>query len=307
MSINFDQIVTAVQIRVADHSLATDTVVGKLVNESHQEEIESAEYSRKKTEIIVNTIAEESTGTFSVTNGSETITGTSTSLSSDDVGKYIKFSSDNNFYFVKAVSDPDITLGDFNGTTVTYSGDTNTAVAYVIWTRFYNLGTAIESIYAAQYKLEITEMLLSDLDKIDPQRSSTGDPLHYILGPRDSSDLVQIELFPRPTGTIALTFGVIKGHTTLSGSDLPIVPGAILLWSAAILACHYIFAKTRDKRFLELVDRFEQKRAMAKEFVKAQDEGKFGLPHHIRAADDHAGLAHSDFGLDRDLGFRHGH
>ncbi len=305
MALTFDQLVTAVQVRVADHSLATDPVVGTLLNESHQEELESAEYSRKKTEIIVNTVAEESTGTFSVTNGSETITGTSTSLSSADVGKYIKFGSANNFYVVKAVSDPTITLGDFNGTTVTYSGDTDTEAAYVMWKRWYSLGTAIESIYAVQYKWPIREMLISSLDFLDADRSETGDPTHYILGPRDSSDLVQIELFPRPSGTIALTFGVIKGHTTLSGSDLPIVPGAILLWSAAILTCHYIFAKTRDKRFLELVDRFEQKKAMAKELVKAQDERKFGLPSHISPADEH-GLAGTDFELDRDLfRFRH--
>ena len=52
MPLNFDQIVTAVQRRVADHALATDTVVGNLVNEAHAELLESDEWSRKKDEII---------------------------------------------------------------------------------------------------------------------------------------------------------------------------------------------------------------------------------------------------------------
>jgi len=300
MPLTFDQIVTAVQQRIADHALATDTIVGTLVNEAHAELLESDEWSRKKEEVIILTTAEESTGTFSVINGTSTTTGTSTSLSSADVGKYIRFSGDDSFYAVTAISDPVLTMGDFNGTAVGYAGTTNTTATYVMWERWYTLGTAIESVYAAQYKHPLTEMLIGVLDGLDPQRITTGDPTHYILGPRSSTDLVQIEFFPRPTGTIAITFGVILGHSTLSGSNNPIVPGPVLIWEAAILTCHFLYAKTRDKRFLDLVDKYEQRKNIARELVRNQDEKKFGVPHYLNTAPS-GGLTGTDFELDKDI------
>lgn len=301
MPLTFDQIVTAVQRRVADHSLATDTIVGNLVNEAHSELIEENEWSRKKSEIVIATVAEETSGTFNLTNGASTTTITGGSLSSADEGKYIKFDSDNTFYVVNSFSTGQITLKDFNGTTIGYAGTTNATAAYVMWKRWYTLGTAIESIYAANYKKELTEMLIGELDAVDPQRSTVGDPDRYILGPRDSSDLVQIEFFPRPTGTIAVIFGVILGHSTLSGNNLPIVPGPVLVWEAAVLSCHFIYAMTRDRRYLDLVDKYEQKKIVAKELISNQDEKKFGLPHYIEPASSGRGLAGSDYELDRDI------
>jgi len=297
MPLSFDQIVTAVQVRVADHSLATDALVGTWVNEAHAELLESDEWARQKNEIIILTTAEESTGTFSVTNGSATISGTGTSLSSADDGKYIRFGSDNEFY-VAASSGTALT--DFNGTSTVYAGSTATAATYVMWQRWYNLGAATEHIYAPVYKQELKEMLIGKLDWIDALRTTTGDPTHYILGPRNSTDLVQFEFFPRPTGTIAITFGVLLGHTDLSGSNLPIVPGPVLIWETATIACHYIYARTREKGFLDLVDKYEVKKAVARELVANQDEKKFGLPHHLSTRDS-AGLTGTDFELDKDL------
>lgn len=299
---NFTQLVTAIQIRLADASLATDAIVGSLVNEAHSELLESEMWSRKRDEIIISTIAEESSGTFTVTNGSSTATISGGSLSSADEGKYIKFSSDEALYVVSSVSGNDLTLTDFNGTSINYAGDTDTAATYVMFQRWYNLGTNIESIYTAKYDKELNERLQSWLDSNDHDRSETGDPIYYSFGPRDSSDRVQIEFYPRPTGTIAVTLGVILGHTDLSGSDNPIVPSPVILWKAATLGCHYLFGRTNDKRWLALAELYDKNTAKARESVRNQDERKFGLPSHIQDPGG-GGLVNSDYSIDHDLHF----
>ncbi len=306
---NFNDMVSRVQRLLGSHTSATNSVVGELVNTRHRNLLESHEWSRKKGEIILTLVDEESTGTFSVTNGSETVTGTSTSLSSADVGKYIRFSSDSGIYHVKARSGDDLTLGDYNGSTIEYQGDTDTEASYVMWKRWYSLGSGIESIVSVFHQAKIHERDLEFLDALDPTRQSTGDtPLYFARGPRDQSstnDLVQIEFWPRASSTIAVTVGIVKGHTDLSGTSHPIVPGGVVEWAAAVDGCYFLFSKTKEQKWLQLAGTYNQELAKSKEEEIALDRKKFGLSPKIKDIGGGVGLAHSDFGVTHDTGFHH--
>lgn len=291
-----------VQRRVANHTLATTAIVGELVNQAHEELLEAHEWSRRRDEILILTTAQKSTGTFSLTNGNSTAAGTGVSLSSADQGKYIRFGTDDALYVVGTVTGNNFTLNDFNGTTVNYAGSTNTAATYVMFQRWYTLGAAFESIDLASYKDKLYERTLDWLDYRDPLRTTTGDPLYFIRGPRDSSDVVQVELWPRPTGTIAVRFNVTLGHTDLAGTNRPIVPTPVVVVKASVLSCYFLFSKDKDERWLRLAAEYNKEFDRIFELHKRLDEAKFGLPHHIQDV-DHAGLHGSDYYLDKDEGF----
>jgi len=298
-----------VQDLLGNHASASDTVIGRLYNSRHRNELESHEWSRKKGEIILALVAEESSGTFSVTNASSTATITGGSLGDADVGKYIRFGSDNDMYVVKSRSGSDITLGDFNGTTINYQGTTNTAATYVMFKRWYSLGSGIESIVSVFHTNKIHERDLEFLDALDPRRTSTGDTPHYFArGPRDqsgTSDLVQIEFWPRASSTIAVTVGILKGHTDLSGTSNPIVPSGIVEWAAAVDGCYVLFSKTKEQKWLQLAGTYNGELAKTKEEEIRLDNKKFGLSSAIKDVGGGVGLAHTDFGVTHDVGFHH--
>lgn len=298
---------TRIQDLLGNHASANDTVIGRLYNSRHRNELESHEWSRKKGEIILALVAEESSGTFSVTNANSTATITGGSLGDTDVGKYIRFGSDNDMYVVKSRSGSDITLGDFNGTTINYQGTTNTAATYAMFKRWYSLGSGIESIVSVFHTNKIHERDLEFLDGLDPRRTSTGDtPRYFARGPRDqsgTSDLVQIEFWPRASSTIAVTVGILKGHTDLSGTSNPIVPSGIVEWAAAVDGCYFLFSKTKEQKWLQLAGTYNGELAKTKEEEIRLDNKKFGLSGAIKDVGGGVGLAHTDFGVTHDLFF----
>jgi len=299
--------VTRIQDLLGNHASATDAVVGRLYNSRHRSILESHEWSRKKGEIILALVAEESSGTFSVTNANSTVTITGGSLGDADVGKYIRFGSDNDMYVVKSRSGSDITLGDFNGTTINYQGTTNTAATYVMFIRWYSLGTAVESIVSVFHTNKIHERDLEFLDGLDPRRTSTGDtPIYYARGPRDQSgtnDLVQIEFWPRASSTIAVTVGIVKGHTDLSGTTNPIVPSSIIEWAGAVDGCYFLFSKTKEQKWLQLASTYNQEFEKSFEREKNEDNKKFGLSQGIKDVGGGVPLSGTDFGITHDLFF----
>jgi hypothetical protein len=291
-----------VQRRVAGHSLLTSAIAGEMVNSAHSELIESHPWSRRYTEIIILTTAQESTGTWTVTNGSSTATaGATVSLGAADEGKYIRFGTDDSLYVIGAISGSNVTLEDFKGNTVSYAGTTSTTATYVMFPRWYNIGTAVERVLGGFYKQKISEITQDQLDNTDPVRSTTGDPTKFVLGPRDTSDRVQIELWPRPTGTIGVPFRIEVGHTDLSGTNTPIVPSNVVVWKASILACDFIFAKTGDERWLALANKYEKDFEKTFKRMADQDEPKAGLPHYIQDPGRGSGLAGTDFALSHDV------
>jgi len=208
-------------------------------------------------------------------------------------------------YVVKSRSGSDITLGDFNGTTINYQGTTNTAATYVMFQRWYSLGAAIESIVSVFHTNKIHERDLEFLDGLDPRRLSTGDtPIYYARGPRDQSgtnDLVQIEFWPRASSTIAVTVGIVKGHTDLSGTTNPIVPSSIVEWAGAVDGCYFLFSKTKEQKFLQLASTYNQEFEKSLEREKNEDNKKFGLSQGIKDVGGGVPLSGTDFGITHDL------
>lgn len=307
---NFTTSVTRIQDLCGNHSLATAALVGRFYNTRHRGLLESFEWSRKKQEILIVIAADESSGTLSVTNGGSTATITGGSWTSADEGKYVRIGSDNELYVVKTVSGATVTFGDLNGTTVAYQGTTAATATYVMFERFYSLGTAVESIVSVVHNTsKLGEIDQESLDAIDPARTSTGtQATAFARGPRDmsgTSDLVQIEFTPRLTAATVVRVIIKKGHTDLASTTNPIVPSGPLEWQAAADTCRHLFAKTKDERWLTLAKDYDGQGEISLEREKTLDAHKFGLSPAIKDAGAWS-RAGTDYETDHDL-FPPGH
>lgn len=298
-----------IQRLCGSHALLTTAIAEELVNSQHRALLESHPWSRRKQEIAIATAADKDDGTVSVTQGSATVTGSGTAFASTDVGRYIRISSSGSLYVVRTyVSATSITLGDLNGTAVNYADDTDTGLSYVLFTRWYSLGTAIEQINAMYQENKINERDLEFLDGLDPERSSTGTPRYFARGPRDmssTSDLVRIEFWPRPDSPIVISGNVQKGHTDFSSASTsnPIVPSGPVEWFAAMDGCHFLFAKTKEQKWLVLADRYEKRGEISLEREKVEDGKKFGQSPAIKDVGGGVALEATDWGVEHDGGF----
>lgn len=301
---NFNTSVSTIQRLVGNHALATVAIVGEAFNKQHADLLESGSWSRKKTEILVPTVADKSAGTIAVTNGSAAIVGTSTSFATADEGRYIILSDSDSLYVLKSrTSATGISLGDLNGTSVNFPGTTASGLTYTIFTRWYSLTAGIEQILGVTYQNKIEEVSQEYLDWLDPTRTATGSaPTRFCRGPRNMSganDIVRLEFHPRPSSPISIRVAVLLGHTDLSGTSNPIVPSQPIEWLAAEQICYYLFSKTKEEKWLALGDRYQKRGGLALEKAIEEDSKKFGL---IQAVQDVASTGLSgDFAVDHDV------
>lgn len=298
---SFDDMILRVQRLLGNHTQLTNPIVGELVNSRHRHLLESNDWARKKQEININTSADVSSGTITMTNGDATVAASGTPFASGDVGKYISV-IDQLFVIGTFTSSSSVEITDLNGTTVTYPGTTASGESYVMFQRWYSLTAGVESINSVFYKIRLKEKDLGFLDALDPLRTTTSDPTYFARGPRDQSstnDLVRIELWPRPSAAISVTLGVTLGHTDLAGVTNPIVPSGVVEWYAAEDAAYYLWSKTADKQYQVAAKDFDREGEKSLDRELRFDGEKHGLSQGIKGED--RSLVGTDFGVARDL------
>ena len=298
---SFTSMITRVQGLVGNHSLATATVVGTFVNSRHDELLHQHEWHRRKSEVIMSGVADYTTGTIAVINDNWEIAGTDTVWISAMTGRAFRINDSLfTFNYVSGVSG---NLTNPQGALISYPGATESGFSYVMFKRFYSLGTAIEEIISVNYQSRITERDQEWLDTVDPLRQATGTPVHFIKGPRDqtgSNDLMQIELYPRLTSAVSLQAFVLKGHTDLAGVTNPIVPSYLVEWAAAVDSSLHLFSKTKETKWLDLAVIYEKKKEAAFEIAKQEDSKQFSLSPVIKTSGD-GGLGGTDFAVAHDV------
>ncbi len=298
----FNQMVTRVQALVGNHTLATATVVGALVNSRHRGLLESYDWSRRKQDIVINSVVDKTAGTVTLTSGSATVTGSGTAFAATDVGRSIQF-ADSIFAVRTYSSTTSITLGDANGTAVTFPGTTVAGQGYTIFTQRYSLGTGIEQIINMAYQNPITEVSEEWIDFMDSSRVATAsNPYHYARTSRGATDDVRIELYPRPSSPISVNVKIEKGHTDMSSTDNPIVAAGPIEWWSAVDACSFLYAKTKDNSWLTLASQYRTDAAKSEEFEKNQDIKKFGTIQAVRDVGSGIGFGGTDFAVMHDIG-----
>ena len=269
--------------------------------------MESYDWSRRKADILISTSPDKTAGTVTVVNGSATVTGSSTAWATTDVDRTLTIGSNTySLWNVKtAPTATSLTLGDRNGTAVVYPGDSDSGLAYVMFTQFYEVGAGIEQIVSVKYQGELREVSETFLDNLDPNRSATGIPVYYARGSRKMSgtnDIVRIELYPRPDDAVVVNVKVQLGHVALSSTMNPIVPSGPLQWFAAMDTAFFLKAKTKDDTWITLAHEFGGEGKASLEFERGQDMAKFGVQQQVRDVNGGVDASFTDLGLDHDFG-----
>lgn len=298
---NFTAIVAAIKKLVGNHALVTDTVAGEIANSVHSDMVDAHKWSYRRSEITLTGYADKTGGTVSVTNGSATIAGVGTAWLTTDTGKFINISSIP-FVFTY-VSPTSGTLSDVNGSAVTYPGATATGLPYTLYKRFYSLGPGVENVYSARREFPITERDQGFVDSIDPLRISTSDhPVYYSRGPWSSDQDAQIELFPRLSMNTAFTVNVLRTHATLSGTQKPLVPSTLVEWYGGSKAALFLFAKTKEDKWLKLAPILEKFGKDAFDLERIRDSDNFGKSPAVKDSAIGMGIGATDFALTHDIG-----
>lgn len=197
------------------------------INEAYSEALSGNRWSglREDDEFVINTPYED--GTITVTQGSATVTGSSTAFTSAMAGRQLIVESSAPFYDISSVE---------SGTSLTltrpYSGSDDSGASYSIENVYLDCPSDFLKFIIAvdienDWKLHL-HFLQEQIDVWDADRSSTGTP--WLLVPTStrtasSGEVRRYELWPRASAAKTIPFRYYKKPSLLSStSDTTIFP-----------------------------------------------------------------------------------
>ncbi len=227
-------------------------------------------FLRAPTPLVVQTVADYTTGTVATTAGSTTITF-STGPTVSMTGRFIRTSSSNDWYRISAH-----TASSTSATLETATIYAATAATFTIRKFYYSVGsTAVDRIL--QIRQSITPFRLAELgkeefDRLEPDPQTTGTPKAYIIAGKDSSNYWQFILWPTPDAVVNLYIDHLLAGVDLSGdSDVSIIPEK---WHTSVMM---EFAKAQAFDFLDdnrAPSAWQRAAAMLEEMKKTYEPGK---------------------------------
>lgn len=156
---------------------------------------------------VINTVAPYTTGTCTVTNGSATVTGTTTVWTSAMIGRKFRFSNDSAYYLIIAVG------GTGSLTLATpYQGSTNsTGSTYSIYKDEYRLAPDVDTyktIVQIQNSMAMSSVPTARFDKFFPSPYSYSNPALEIMSG------TKLDTYSTGTVTVAANSTTITGSST---------------------------------------------------------------------------------------------
>ena len=281
---------------VGNNVAITASDVNTMLEADDAEIIESFTWSRRRSWTVVNTVAPTSI-TIGVTNASATVTGAD--FTAAMVGRLIRIGGEDAYYRIASVVvGVSAVLGDSAGNSITYPGDTDTAISARIWQHVYTVSSVAEIVTDVPGLEEFYKFLL---DRLDPANISEGDPpVYWCHYGRDSSGSLQIALVPLPSAARSLRVEFKKVATFSSDTDVPLYRSDVLKWKSAESAAAFLLAKTGDAAWGALADRYHERFNDAFAAAKEDDILKQSLPTRI-GPEPGIGMRSDEFQLDHDV------
>ena len=204
------------------------TLIKRWINLSYKDIVGYSNWSWLQSQEVQTTEIDYSsdtdTTTISIASGDTTATVSAT-ISVSQTGRFIQFSSANDWYEISAhtAGTDSITLS----TAYAQASDL-TDGTYNIRTRYYSLASTTDRVISARqavspYKLDIISH--KTYDDVVPYTEATGTPYAAFMWGQDSSGNWRYTLYPFPDTALLVEFRVIKKATELDGdTDTAIFP-----------------------------------------------------------------------------------
>ena len=249
---------------------------------------EAHDWSQRKTDALVAIVADYTTGTVAVSPGSATATGTSTVWTSAMTGRWIRIGSVDELFKVTYVSGTEFTLESPTGGTG-WQAAAQTAATYVLFQHIYALATDVDQVLLPTREYALGQSTREQIDAIDPQRVSTGQP--RVWAPRElaSTGAYQIEFWPRPNEAGVVRVPYLKKAPTLGQSTDILIRQDPIEYLASHKAALFLLAKHGDIKYGALAGLYwnlyagdpNDKKLGALETAIMQDQSKYGSVSHL--------------------------
>ncbi len=232
-----------------------DADVDGCINDAHQTLAGGYQWSFRKRDAVLQTVAPYSAGTVSVTAGSSTITGSGTAWTAAMVGRQIRIAGEFTFFWIGAVNvgAQTLTLADGALATVSWVTDTAAGKSYTIFQDQFAVPATVAIILNQINDWPLTETSLAEIDLLDAQRTANGPPDRWYWA-RDNilsaTEVRYVGLWPPPSAAQTLRMPYLIEPPTLSAdTDLPVCPSEVIELGAGVRACGFLHARTGDQRW----------------------------------------------------------
>lgn len=283
------------QIRLDSSQPANDTLLTRWANEAIQKLHSKFDWPWYIDREIVQTVADKTSGTVSVSAGGTTVTGSSTAFASVDVGKYIQFSTSDEWYKITAVgSATSLTIEAAYVETSALSGGT-----YTIRQLFYKASTTADKILSArqfQSPRKLTAVHYLSFDQFHPNPESTSKGEIYLPWAIDSGGQINFTVYPSADEIYNIELRVKLKATENDVSRIPEKWRHTILTGGLVPAYAYVAKDSTDVRTIRQDAKFEKEVVdMISECSPNGDtmdiiqnrESRIGIGHLIRLPEEY--------------------
>lgn len=213
---------------------------------------ENWEFLNDSTTVTLKGIHSSLSGeTIAISQAGTTITGTGTTFTEASVGYKFRIGSESQPYIIRYIAS-DTSL-DFE---TAYGGTTQTAGAYSYFKNVYTPTVGdVGEIRSIVYQSPLKEVSLEHLNKIDPERNSTGEPKYWRNASKTSAadGIVSFEIWPVADQDYVVTVFYKKAISDLSAdTDSPIFRHEVLEAGALWDCYRLVFAITQNPAYIGL-------------------------------------------------------
>lgn len=247
------------------------TDLGTLINKVNREEVESWNWSFLYTNKIIWGVPPYSTGTITLTQGSNLVGGAGTIFTPNMVGWFLNVGpTQTTPIIVNAFVDAQTLQLD-----AAWGQPTLTLQSYSLYPLYYDVYPLVRVFRVRQIDF-LTQISPEALNRIDPSRVSTGgDPaFKWANGPftNDSPPHFQIELWPRPSSALPYIVDGKLGHVQMyNPNDQPQLPSTVIEAKASMYLCKSAFASNGNPKWFQLAQDYKADYQAELEKAKAED------------------------------------
>lgn len=248
--------------------------LGLRLNNSYQHLLDLNPWSFIKKEYMLSTVAPYTTGTVSITSGTDTVTGVGTVWTADMVGRFFRVFDAFTFHKIASV--------DVGAQTLTLDQDYGysdvTTQPYTIFQNLYSYPADCKNLIGIRYDANLCERTKQWIDTLEPDLNSTGQPDFWY-----KYDDTTIGLWPVPDAVYMLRLYYNRLLPDLAAeTDVPEIPERVIL-AHAILTAYQQLGTTENgaKRYLPMMPEARQNFNDAWSSALEEDMRKLSLPTKV--------------------------
>ncbi len=280
-------------------------VIKQRINVRYKELVEKEDWvflNNSEVVTLPERVSNGSTESCTVTYGSDGITGVGTTWGAGLVGKMFRFGDDPQFYRIGTRnSNTSLLLENIYGGAGAGSG-----LDFEYWDETYApVSNEIGKITGIVYQNRLQEKSREFIQRLDPERSSTGSPVYYSVVDRASQGgATEFDVWPVPDDNYGVRVYYKKTVDELSANaDEPVFDSG-LIEAGALWDCYRLtFGLTQNPAFMGLArDAAVEYRSMLRDTI-IEDMESSSMPGRVRdVMHEGTGIYNDEFMLNRGMG-----